>query len=157
MLPYRDSKLTRIVLGAFFLLVILYAYYEARGIVYGPSVEVPQGVQVVTERFIVIEGVAARIAELSMNGRPISVTEAGAFSEPYVLTPGLNRIIFDATDRYGKTTQEVVEIVYQAPTASTSPVSIEPTPSSFRASTTRTESPAVEAPSATTSAVAPTE
>ena len=46
-----------------------------------------------------------------MNGRPISVTEDGAFDEPYLLSPGLNRIMLDATDRYGRKTQKIVQVV----------------------------------------------
>lgn len=112
MLPYRDGRITRIALTLFFLLIVGYAYFEARGVLYGPSIHITSGVQEVHDPFISIQGKAERIAELSMNGRPISVTEDGAFDEPYLLSPGLNRIMLDATDRYGRKTQQVVAIVY---------------------------------------------
>ena len=130
MLPYRDSRITRVAIILFFLLIVGYAYFEARGVLYGPNIQVVSGQTVVTDPYIAIQGKAERIAELSMNGRPISVTEDGAYNEPYLLSPGLNRIMLDATDRYGGKTQQIVEIVYTpdpnapkrvAPTATSSP------------------------------------
>lgn len=112
MLPYRDSRITRIVLVAFFAVIVLYAYYEGRGLLSGPVVEVNNRVMEVSEQFIMIEGTAERIATLSMNGSPIPVTEDGAFSEAYLLSPGYNRIALTARDRYGKTSERIIEIVY---------------------------------------------
>lgn len=119
MLPYRDSRLTTIVLVVFFVLLAAYAYYEARGILFGPTIDVTSAVTESTEQFVLIEGTAERIASLKMNGKEISVTETGAFSEPYLLAPGLNRLIFDATDKYGRSRQAIVEILYTPPVGST--------------------------------------
>ena len=136
MLPYRDGRITRIALILFFLLIIGYAYFEARGVLYGPNIQVGSSVQEVNDPFIAIQGKAERIADLSMNGRPISVTEDGAFNEPYLLSPGLNRIMLDATDRYGRTTQRVIQIVYNPdPDAQKTPV-VRPTTTRETASTT---------------------
>ncbi|MBI5645133.1 hypothetical protein HY970_03475 [Candidatus Kaiserbacteria bacterium] len=112
MLPYRDSRLTKIVLAIFFIIIVGYAYYEARGIIYGPRINVSSGVQEVHDSFIVVSGNASRIAKLSMNGKEIPVTESGDFEEPYLLAPGLNRIVLDAEDRYGRTTHKTLQIVY---------------------------------------------
>lgn len=112
MLPYRDSRLTYIALGVFFVIVIGYAYYEARGLLFGPSITVSSGIAETHERFVTIKGKADRIASLSMNGKTIPVTEDGAFEEPYLLSPGYNRIVLDATDKYGRTRRQAIEIVY---------------------------------------------
>ncbi len=117
MLPYRDSMLTRIVLIIFFLLVLGYAYFEARGFLLGPSISIAGSVSTVHDPFVHITGTAQRISSLSMNGQPIPVTESGAFDQPYVLAPGVNRIVFDAKDTYGRTSRQVVEIVYEPPSA----------------------------------------
>ena len=111
-------------LAAFFLIVVGYAYFEGRALLYGPSIEVSPRVMEVSEPFITITGVARRIASLSLNGAPIPVTEDGAFEEGYVLTPGYNRIVLDAQDKYGKKTERVIEIVY---TSSSSPSTSSPT------------------------------
>ena len=126
MLPYRESKLTKIVLIVFFLLVLGYAYFEGRGFLYGPAISVENRVLEADEPFITIEGTAYRIATLSMNGETIPVTEDGAFSEPYLLAPGYNRIVLTASDRYNKSTERIIEIVYTpAATSPSSPIAPE--------------------------------
>ncbi len=118
MLPYRDSRLTYIALGVFFLIVLGYAYYEARGLLFGPSITVNSTITEVHEPFVTIQGRADRIASLSMNGKAISVTENGSFEEPYLLSPGYNRIVLDASDKYGRTRRQAIEIVYTPSTSS---------------------------------------
>lgn len=113
MLPYRDSKLTKIVLILFFVLMFGYGYFEARGFLLGPSIHIDTAVTTVSEPFIRIKGQAQRISSLSMNGRSIPVTEDGSFDQPYLLSNGLNRIVFDAKDTYGRANRAVVQIVYQ--------------------------------------------
>lgn len=128
MLPYRDSRLVKIGLGIFFLIVIAYAYFEARGLLYGPVINTTSEVTVSNDRFITIHGSAERIAELSMNGKQLSVTEQGAFEEPYLLSNGYNRIVLRARDKYGRTSEKVVEIIYEPlPMATSSTSSSTPT------------------------------
>src|SRR3989344_2710151 len=115
MLPYRDSRLIRFGLIVFFLIVAGYAYFEGRALLYGPAIEISPRVMEVDEPFITISGTALRIVSLSLNGMPISVTEKGDFEEGYVLTPGYNRLILNARDKYGKTTERTIEIFYKAP------------------------------------------
>jgi hypothetical protein len=119
MLPYRDSRITQAALGVFFIIVIGYAYFEARGMLWGPSITVTSQPTEVHEPFITIKGQAQHIASLSMNGKPIPVTEDGAFEEPYLLAPGDNRIMLDARDTYGRVRQQSVEVVYVPDAAST--------------------------------------
>lgn len=121
MLPYRDSIFARVALGLFFIALIFYAYYEARGVLYGPTISVPDKVITVQDQFITIKGRADRISKLEMNGKSIPVTEEGYFEEPYVLAEGYNRISLKAEDRYGRSTERFVEIMYEgadAPSAS---------------------------------------
>ncbi|OGG79369.1 hypothetical protein A3A39_02010 [Candidatus Kaiserbacteria bacterium RIFCSPLOWO2_01_FULL_54_13] len=115
MLPYRDSRLIRILLVAFFVVVAAYAYYEGRGLLFGPVIEIENRVMEVSDPFVTIVGSTRRIATLSMNGKLIPVTEDGAFSEPYVLAPGYNRIVLSARDRYGKTAERSIEIIFTPP------------------------------------------
>lgn len=120
MLPYRDSRLTQIALGLFFLTVGGYAYFEARGLVYGPHIDVSTNVSTVSEQYVLISGHTDHIASLSVNGVPVAVTTDGIFGIPYLLALGLNRIVLDANDNYGNTTSKTVEIVY-IPTSSPAP------------------------------------
>lgn len=112
MLPYRESKFTKIILVIFFVLVLGYAYFEGQDIIFGPVITIENRVMTVDQPFITIEGSAHRIASLRMNGQMITVTEDGVFSEPYLLAPGYNKITLNASDRYGKSTERVIEIIY---------------------------------------------
>lgn len=141
MLPYRESRVTKIALGAFFLLIILYALYEAHGILFGPSIEISGRAMIVDQPYIEIKGTAQRIASLTMNGADIPVTENGSFDEPYVLSPGYNRIVLDAKDKYGKTTSRVIEIVYEATTTPVQVASSTPAAEATTASSTASTTP----------------
>ncbi len=99
-----------------FLCIIGYALFEARNIVYGPNIILTTETTEVTERVVLIQGKAERIAELRINGRTIPVTESGAFEEPVVLTQGYNRIMVTATDKFGRTEEKVLELIYQPTT-----------------------------------------
>ncbi len=150
MLPYRDSRLTKIVLAIFFLIVIAYAYYEAHGIIFGPTIDIAsQAMTVADNPYVLIEGQADRIASLSVDGQPIQVTETGAFKEPYVLAPGVNRIVFDAKDKYGNAAQKVIEIVY---TPAATPIQAVPAATSTPATDSTTSTSSRQAGSTTLTA-----
>lgn len=134
MLPYRDSRLTKIALVIFFLLIAGYAYFEARGILYGPSIDVPQTVQNVSSPYVELTGTTSHIASLMVNGQAVPVTEQGAFDIPFALSPGDNRIVLEAEDKYGHSTEKILEIVYApSPTSTSTSTTV---PSSVTASST---------------------
>jgi Glucodextranase, domain B len=119
MLPYRDSTLTKIALAVFFLVILGYAYFEARGILYGSAIYIAQSVEQVSTPYIELTGTTTHVASLSVNGQSVPVTEQGAFDIPYALSPGYNRIVLDASDKYGHSTQKIIQIVY-TPSATSS-------------------------------------
>lgn len=112
MLPYRDSRVIRIVLILFFILLIAYALFEARGLLYGPVIMVPESAITVHDEYTIIKGTAAHITELHLNGKTISVTESGEFEEPFLLARGTNHLILEASDARGRRAQKVLDIVY---------------------------------------------
>lgn len=131
MLPYRDSRLTKITIAIFFIVLLGYSYYELRGFLFGPHIVLPESIMQTDERFVTLRGRADRIAALNMNGAPISVTEDGTFEEPYLLSPGLNLVVFDATDKYGRSIQALLQVVYtptSAPSSATTTPEIGPFP-----------------------------
>lgn len=151
----RESRLTRIALIVFFFLAACYGVYELRGQVLGPAIVLESAPPITNDSFIRVRGQAYRMTELSMNGGPITVTENGSFDEGYVLAPGDNRIVFDAKDAYGHTTERVVEVVYTAPlaakaaVASSSPATLEQRSGGGAAGTSST--PATDAPAPSSS------
>ena len=151
MLPYRDTRLTRIVLGLFFAIVALYAYFEARGLLFGPSISLPaEAMQVTDNPYILIQGQVKRIASLSVENQPVPVTQDGGFELPYVLSPGVNRIAFDAKDKYGNATEKVMQIVY-TPSATSSSIGMA-SQSGMSSSSAATSSPSIQIAATSTSA-----
>ena len=135
MLPYRDSRLVTIAIVVFFILVCIYAYFEARGLLFGPHISVSSAPTEVHDPFILIKGKADRISGLTMQGAQVQVTEDGSFSEPYLLSPGINRIVLEATDTYGRHSQQSLEILYTP--ASSTPASTETSSTTATTSTAR--------------------
>ncbi len=117
---FQEHRLAKIGLIIFFLLLIGYAYYEARAMLYGPQIQVPSETIMVSEPHTQIRGQASYISELRLNGGTVHVTEDGKFAEELLLAPGENRLIFDAKDKFGRETQEVVTVYYK-PTNDPSP------------------------------------
>lgn len=113
MLPQRDSKIVRTGLILFFVLILIYGIYEAQGLLFGPKINVSTEITVVHDPYVKVQGRAQRIVALSMNGKQIPVTEEGAFSEPFLLAKGGNRIALEAKDAYGRITARYVEIMYE--------------------------------------------
>lgn len=156
MLPYRDSHITQIALGVFFLAVLAYAYFEVRGLLYGPHIHIMSSPVIVHDQYVVIGGETDHIASLSVLGAPVAVDVNGAFEVPYLLAPGLNRIIFDAHDSYGHTASKTVEIVYMPAAASTASTTASSTAStSSPKATTRTAIPAEPAFAASSTLITP--
>ena len=112
MIPFSQHRISFVFFGIFFLALLGYGYYEAQGILYGPRIAVPESAGTSHEQFVQIQGTATHIASIKMNGRQIPVTEAGAFSEPYLLSPGSNQIILEAQDKYAHTIRKTVDIFY---------------------------------------------
>lgn len=112
MLPYRDSRFTILLIAAFFAIIGVYAYFEARNAIYGPRIELAEERVATSEQVLSIQGEARNIAELRVNGNPITVTEDGAFSEKHMLAPGYNRIVLEARDAYGRSREHILEVWY---------------------------------------------
>ncbi len=110
----------RLAIILFFALVVGYGYFEGSGIFFGPTISVPESVMQTSKHLVTIKGRVQHVSSLTINGSPISITESGDFSEPYVLAPGYNRVTLDARDKYSKTASRVIEIIY-TPTATSTP------------------------------------
>lgn len=134
MLPYRDSRIIVGTITTLFVLLAAYALFEARGLLFGPRIQVATGPELVREELVEIKGHVERISALYMNGSRIPVTENGDFAQPFLLSPGYNYILLDAEDRSGRKTHKRIELIYEpaAAIATTSPAASSTTPSSPR-------------------------
>ena len=95
------------------LLIALYATFEARNIVRGPIISVEQPVNGATtiSPLIEVRGRAKNISSIFLNDRPITVDEAGLFSEEITLGSGLNVVKVAGRDRFGREKEILVEII----------------------------------------------
>jgi len=84
---------------------------------YGPQIVLSNasGAITVHDERIEIKGTAKNVVEITLSGRPVFINDEGMFTERLLLTKGLNRFTFEAKDKFGHATQEILEVVYQPP------------------------------------------
>jgi hypothetical protein len=121
---FRDNRITIIAFTVFFIALGGYAFFEARGILMGPQIDIAKTVLQIREPSVAIQGTTKHIASLSMNGAPVSVTEDGAFDQTYIASTGYNRVTLQAHDKYGNSKERTIEIVYTPDTISAGHVSM---------------------------------
>ena len=113
-----DSKVKRIlrisVLSVFFLLIALYAFSRSYYLISGikiQNVNITDG-QKVTDSIILVEGNAKNAINLTLNGREISINQAGDFKETMALLLGYNIINITAKDKFGYIDKKNYKIIY---------------------------------------------
>lgn len=86
-------------------LLFVYAAFQGRSIIRGPSITLATEPPTTTaSSTILIEGTAENIVSLTLNGRPIFTDDRGNFSETLVLGPGYTVMTLTAKDRYDRET-----------------------------------------------------
>ena len=92
-----------------------YSLYRAQAIASGPDIAVsfPANGALLGESLVEIKGTAKNISFLNLNGAKIFTDEAGAFSEKILLSYGYNVITLEAEDRFGRTTEETLQVIYK--------------------------------------------
>ena len=95
--------------------IIGYALFQTRNIVRGPIIDVytPRNGASVSESLITITGTAKNISFISLNGQQIFVDENGSFSQKLLLSYGYNIMTLYARDKFGRETENVLELMYQ--------------------------------------------
>ena len=93
-------------ISSFFIILILwYFLYQFRYVIRPPTLSIasPKEDTVVGDDIFPITGSVEKEANLTVNGRQIYTNERGEFNDSVLLSAGLNRIEFIATNRFGKT------------------------------------------------------
>ncbi|MEK7081543.1 MAG: hypothetical protein AAB888_01095 [Patescibacteria group bacterium] len=104
----------KIIIGSIFaLVVLLYAYYQTRNLISGPTIEItfPENGKTFTEPLVEIIGVAKNSSRITLNDRPILIDESGNFKEKLLLSDGYNIIDFKAEDRFGERINKTLEVI----------------------------------------------
>lgn len=114
-LNYKEgSNLKRAIAIIAIVLVVSYGIWNARNIIFGPSIEIWSPlVSETTENLLVIKGQAKNIAYLSINERPIYIDTEGRFEDRLLLAPGFNIIRLYGRDRFKQETTEEFKIYYK--------------------------------------------
>jgi hypothetical protein len=113
---HATKKLLKIICVSLLLLFIFgYTGYEIQKIVFGPKIDVtsPINGSTVTNSFTEIVGTAKNINNISLNDRKIFVDEQGNFKENVLLSYGYNSLKINATDKFGRNTEKVIEVIYK--------------------------------------------
>ncbi len=104
-------QLALLVVGAVF---ITYILFQARFIVFGPSVaiEYPTDGAVITTSVITMSGHASNAAWIALNGVQIFTDENGRWSEALPLAPGPSIMSVRVRDRLGREKEDRITITY---------------------------------------------
>jgi len=76
-------------------------------------VKSPSADSIIESPEISVEGETEKEVSIEINGQNINVNADGKFKEMVSLQPGRNQITIEAKNRFGKTAQEDVDVVYQ--------------------------------------------
>ena len=102
-----------------------YGVFQSRTLLEGPQVAInhPHDGATVRESMVRVKGSTENISSIAVNGRTIHVTKNGIFQEPIVLSQGYNVVTIKATDRFGRSTTNELEIVHKPMTGDDSGLS----------------------------------
>lgn len=132
------NKIITISTAVVFIIIISYAFFNARLLIAGPKIIInqPESGSVFDSPLIEIQGEAYNTSFISMNGHSIYINEQGQFKEKLLLPPGTSIIKLDARDRFDRTTETTLWYIYKG----NSPEPIMPDISSETASSSTTAS-----------------
>ena len=117
-------------LGLFILVILGYAFFQTRNLLFGPSIGIDSPIdgQTYTSPLIKIKGLAENANYLALDDKPIFTDKDGRFDEKMLLSPGYNIIKLNASDKFGKKTEKIIQVILKEattsdimPTASSSP------------------------------------
>lgn len=113
---YGTKKIVRRLIFTFIILLIAgYALFASHDFILGPSLSLsePTNGASFTTPSIRIKGIVRRIQDISLNGRSITIDDKGNFNEPALLAPGYNVFELVARDKFGRSKDYRLELVYK--------------------------------------------
>lgn len=103
------------IISIILILIFGYTAYEIQKVALGPKIEIlsPTNGSLVSDSLTEIVGTAKNINNIILNDRKIFIDEKGNFKEKVLLSYGYNAIVMKATDKFGRTTEKLLEIIYK--------------------------------------------
>lgn len=112
----RNIKKTvqTISLIVFFILILVYAFFSAHDLIFGVKIKNVNLVDgtTVTENIQKVTGNAKNATNLTLNGREISIDQAGNFDETIALLKGYNIVNIRAQDKFGYVDEKNYKLIY---------------------------------------------
>ncbi len=95
--------------------VVLYSFFSFRDYLAGPEIVItyPENGSTISTSTVTIQGQAIHIRDIELNNRPILLDKQGNFTNTILLHPGYNVSIISAKDKFNRTTEYKLELVYQ--------------------------------------------
>jgi hypothetical protein len=113
----RETKfyLKAIIITLFLICLFGYGAFEIWNYATGPKIIInsPKNGTSVSESLITVSGQGKNTKSITLNDRPIVTDEMGNFSEKILLSYGYNVLELKAEDRFGKKTEQKLQIVYK--------------------------------------------
>ncbi len=102
-----------VLLWLFFLILGIYALFQARFLIFGPivSIDTHQDGERVVDSTLTLGGRGENVAWLSLNGRQIFMDEEGYWSEKLLISTGTSIMTVEARDRFGRETVKSISII----------------------------------------------
>ncbi|MEK7463648.1 MAG: hypothetical protein AAB610_00805 [Patescibacteria group bacterium] len=96
-------------------IIIGYAYFATQDYILGPQITIsePANGSTISTSTVLLKGRALLIQNITLNNRPILIDEQGNFSEMLLLFPGYNVSLISARDKFDRTIEYKLELVYQ--------------------------------------------
>ena len=113
---HSTRKLLKIIIiSVIVLFVFIYTAYEIQKVLFGPRIEVlsPKNGSLVSDSLTEVSGIAKNIKDISLDDRKIFIDEQGNFDEKVLLSYGYNSFSIKASDKFGRNTEKIIEIIYK--------------------------------------------
>jgi hypothetical protein len=116
----RSGLVFKWVLSILAILIILgYTAFNSRIFIAGPQLEIHNpihGSSISDSPLVKIDGTAKNISSIRANDKWFPIDSDGNFSEPVLLKPGHNIIYIEASDKFGRTIEQNLELFYTGST-----------------------------------------
>ena len=102
-------------LSIFFLIIIVIAFFGSYDLIFGVKIRnlnITNG-EKVQESVLEITGNAKNAITLTLNGREISIDQAGNFAETIALLLGYNTVTIRAQDKFGYIDEKNYKLIYE--------------------------------------------
>ena len=113
------KKILRISLVAtLFLVILVLVFFNSRELVFGVKIKnlnISDGMKF-SGSILKLSGTAKNATVITLDGREISVDQAGNFNETITLLPGYNVVDIKAQDKFGNVDEKNYKLIYEAGT-----------------------------------------